>query len=277
MFEAKIIADSLSPNGVRLTTFEATFPRAILAEVNTHRVFSRNSSSLRAIKTERLIEMVMDDPYVPVYWGSNQPGMSAGGVLAKEEQEEAEKVWLKARDAAVEGARALAAIGSHKQDANQLLAPFVWQTAVITSTEWDNFFHLRNHPAASPAFDRIAGLMRRAYESHAPRFVDFGNWHLPYVNEYEREWLTTTQQIKVSVTRCARVSYLRQNVAGDLQNELERHDKLLAEGHMSPFEHIARPIHHGRVGNFNGWLQYRKMIPYEFDILGTRQTFTVGK
>jgi hypothetical protein len=55
----KILADSISPDGVRLTTLEVVMPRIVLAEFNTHRMLSRNSASSRAIPIEKMIRMVI--------------------------------------------------------------------------------------------------------------------------------------------------------------------------------------------------------------------------
>ncbi|MBV8154461.1 MAG: FAD-dependent thymidylate synthase, partial [Candidatus Eremiobacteraeota bacterium] len=138
-----MLLDSVSPAGVRLTTLEVTFPRFVLSEFNTHRVLSRNSSSSRAIPTPKLLERVMTDPVLPLEWGRNQKGMSASDVLTPEEEEEAKRIWLSARDAAIEHARKLMELKVHKQELNRVLEPFLWHTVIVTATEWDNFFTLR--------------------------------------------------------------------------------------------------------------------------------------
>ena len=45
-----------------LWTFELTYPRYIHSEFMTHRVFSRNASSSRAIPVKRMIEQVRNNP-----------------------------------------------------------------------------------------------------------------------------------------------------------------------------------------------------------------------
>src|SRR3954453_6774023 len=100
-FEAKVLADSVSPAGNRLTPLEATFPRFVLAEFNTHRVFSRNSASSRAIPVAKQLRRLLDDPYVPIEFGFNQPGMQAGPALTGAARDAAEAEWLAARDDAV--------------------------------------------------------------------------------------------------------------------------------------------------------------------------------
>ncbi len=131
-YQAKVIADSVAKHtGLRLTTLEVTFPRIVLSEFNTHRVFSRNSASSRAIPVSKQIDKVMDDPFVPIYWGKNQKGMSADQELTPEEQEVAIDYWLNARDQAVAHARDMSHYGVHKQLTNRLLEPFMWQTCIV--------------------------------------------------------------------------------------------------------------------------------------------------
>lgn len=303
---AKILADSISPDGERLTTFEVTFPRIVLAEFNTHRQFSRNSASSRAIPVEKMIRMVQEHPYVPTHWGKNQKGMQADEELAAFEQKAARAVWNGAIQEAITQAKELVEIGVHKQIANRLLEPFMWHTVIVTATEWDNFFHLRCHHAAHPEIRRAAELMRDVMEQSEPRLVRFGGWHLPLIQldehvaqgldeEQKKAWLE--HLCKVSVGRCARVSYLTHDGRRDPKEDVALCDRLLASGHMSPFEHVARPSHPDDppalrlgmagatvqgtgayeamkpiwwCGNFRGWVPFRKLIPNEHDILGAR-------
>ena len=293
---AKIIADSVSPAGVRLTTMEIVIPRIVLAEFNTHRVFSRNSASSRAIPIKKMLQRVLEDPYIPERWGKNGKGMQDHGELDEDEQVAAELEWLGARDAALESVRALLKIGVHKQTTNRLLEPFMWHTIIVTSTEWGNFFNLRNHPKAHPAIARTAAAMQGVWETSKPNPVAVGDWHLPYVDERDVD-LSIEEKVKVSCARCGRVSYLTHDGKRDPQKDIALHDKLLTPGHMSPFEHAATPMHTQSVqdvlkslsgvvswdpldldvtehfaGNFRGWVQYRKTIPGEADILGHRRS-----
>jgi thymidylate synthase ThyX len=282
---ARILADSLSPDGARLTTFEVTFPRIILAEFNTHRALSRNSASSRAIPVEKMLARVEEDPYVPSHWGKNQRGMQAFEELGAAEQTAARDAWLTARDLAVKQTKALLGIGVHKQITNRLLEPFMWQTVVVSATDWSNFFHLRCHRDAHPEIRLVAELMREALQAAQPAPLAYGAWHLPLVEMGERaEGGEPLYWQKVSVGRCARVSYLTHDGRRDPAADVELHDRLLKSGHMSPFEHIARPVEESdlagpdakagerrreaRFGNFRGWVQYRKLIPDEQDRLG---------
>ena len=273
-YAAKIIADSIAQD-TRLTTMEVCFPRFILAEFNTHRVFSRNSASSRAIPVEKRIAQVRENPFVPEAFTKNQKGMQADVTLADAQQSTAEMIWRKAAENACVEAEALAKLGVHKQHANRLLEPFVWHTVVVTSTEWENFFRLRTDKAAQPEMQIIAKLMREVYEASEPRELHPGMWHLPYVDEQDREWAQTINTppdvtlLAVSVVRCAAVSYERQHAARSWEDLLVRHDNLAAARHWSPFEHQAKVADRSRgelprPGNFRPpWTQYRKTFEGE--------------
>ncbi len=264
-FDAKVLADSLSPAGYRLTTLEATFPRFVLAEFNTHRVFSRNSASSRAIPIAKQLRRVLEDPYVPIEFGSNQPGMQAGPALEGEKRETAEREWLAARNDAVRHVLALIAgpdlasagdlhdvlgevedaireraqsdawLNVHKQVANRLLEPFMWHTVIVTATEWENFWNLRCHPDAQPEIRLVAESMRNAVAASEPAQLDENEWHLPLIRPEDRDQAGSLEDlIKISAGRCARVSYLTHAGKRDLDADIELHDRLLESGHMSP-------------------------------------------
>jgi thymidylate synthase ThyX len=313
-YSAKILADSVSPAGVRLTTFEATFPRLVLAEFNTHRVFSRNSASSRAIPVAKQLRRVLDDPYVPAEFGCNQPGMQASRVLTGEKARLARAEWLSARDSAVRHvlglissaefcgspssaeelddvvarlgdvtqAKAIPAewLNVHKQLANRLLEPFMWHTLIVTSSEWDNFWNLRTHVDTQPELQTVAVMMRDLWETSTPRSVAQDEWHLPLTGvaggHPQDVDLAPDQLVKVAVGRCARVSYLTHDGVRNPDADLLLHDRLLESGHLSPFEHPARPMTDAEAkvsewsGNFRGWVPYRKSLPGEHDPLGTR-------
>jgi hypothetical protein len=270
-YEAKIIADSTSPAGVRLTTLQVMFPRFLLAAFNTHRMLSRNSASSRAIPVRRRIQQVMADPFIPEQFGRNQKGMQANSDIDAAGQEIAHDIWTEALDAAIHQANELADLDVHKQHANRLLEPFMWHTVVVTATDWDNFFHLRCHPDAQPEFQKIAGMIRDVMEANTPALLQYGEWHLPYVEPRERFVPVDQHASLVSAARCARVSYRTHDGRRNVELDLALATKLLAAGHMSPFEHPATPTDTATeyYGNFKGWMQYRKLIPGESDPLGT--------
>lgn len=281
---ARVLADSISPDGVRLSTILTTMPRIVLPEFNTHRRFARNSASSRAIPIEKMLQRVMEDPFVPEDWGQNGRGMQDHGALDEHTRALAKTAWLVALDDAIESARHLLSLGVHKQHVNRLLEPFMWHTVIVTATEWSNFFNLRCSPLAQPEIRRTAEAMRDVLHASEPECLDFDEWHLPLVDERDAD-LSTQDKLRVSVARCARVSYLTHDGVRDVSKDLELHDSLLANGHMSPFEHAARPltfddlgyneddcrrprIHKHFSGPFRGWWQYRKSIAGEHDIVG---------
>ncbi len=259
---ARVIADSIAPRGSRLVTIEAKMHRYVLAEFNTHRVFSRNSASSRAIPVSKQIAAVRNDPAMPLEWGSNQKGMQAGDELTGEDLEVAKKVWLAARDAAVNAAEELAAVGLHKQVSNRLLEPFMWHTAIVTSTEWENFYQQRCSPLAQPEIRAVAEAMQEAMEASTPHPLDYGSWHTPYVDP--DEGLGGEDMLKISAARCARVSYLTQDGVRDVSKDIELYDRLTSASpmHASPLEHVARPqrIDEDSVGNLRQWRQLRHQI-----------------
>jgi thymidylate synthase ThyX len=184
-YDVKVLADSISPDGVRLTTLQCRYPRFIHSEMLRHRVFSHSVASSRAIPTEKQIERVRENPFVPETFNKRVKGMGVGEALDPEAQQDARDAWLWAADHAAMIAEKLNAIGIDKSRANRLLEPFIWVDDIITATEWDNFFALRDHPAAQPEFQILAQIMRAALKTSEPRHVGYDSWHLPYVKDEE--------------------------------------------------------------------------------------------
>lgn len=293
-YDAKILADSLSPEGVRLTTMQITFPRFILAEFNTH-AFSRNSASSRAIPVEKRIAAVQADPFVPEVFGRNKRGMQAGDALESDEQVVSRDAWLRACARAVECAHDLAEMGVHKQHANRLLEPFAWHTVICTATDWRNFFALRCSPMAQPEIRTIAEMMRDVLAAGRPKMIGAREWHLPLVDGIDADELIAKAgwrgAAEVAAARCARVSYLTHEGRRDHGADFELAAKLLHDGHVSPYEHAARPpsqddvleqlerlgvktylLHSDQVvvdmkkfkfGKLRGWVPLRWTIPNE--------------
>lgn len=276
-YACKIIVDSISSYGDRLTTFEVTFPRMVLAEFNTHRKFSRNSASSRAIPVEKQIARLLEDPFIPIYWGKNQKGMQANEELSDTVQVGLVDTWLVARDQAIAAAKVLMDAGVHKQITNRLLEPFMWHTVIVTSTDWANYFHLRDHEMAQPEIQRIASMMRTDYEASTPVLRSPTEWHLPYAQPGELEEIGIEKLVKLVSARCARVSYLTHDGKRNIEADLTLYERLLEGGHMSPFEHAARPMTAEEFvkselhSNFKGWVQHRKEIYGEEDMHGHRK------
>ena len=270
MFEVKVILDSLAPCGKRLTTIAATFPRIILAEVNTHRDRARNAASSRAIPWPKMMQAITDDPFVPIRFGSEQKGMQTGGEIGTPEL--AEAIWTKARDNAIASAQQLAELGVHKSICNRLTEPWMWVTQVMSATEWNNFFRLRCHHDAEIHFQKIACMIRDAMAASDPVKRISGEWHLPFVdgndlNVLRIEGFSGEDLRKISTARCARVSYLTHQGKRDPRLDLDLFDKLVhgsGFGHWSAHEHVAKAFAiKKRSGPFVGWGQYRKSFVNE--------------
>lgn len=295
---AAILADSISPDGIRLTTLHLRYPRMIHAEFMTHRVFSRNARSSRAVPVETLIREVETDPVIPLHWGANQKGMQADRecdepVRFRNDAVSREQAWLRARDNAVTIARNFERAGYHKQVVNRLLEPFMHIDVVVTATEWANFLALRDHPAAEPHIAILARTIKTRLTASQPIALRPGEWHLPYVDRadfdravdlYGREAVSGgALLIKLSVARCARISYQPFDGNASIEAEIARHDALVGAVpmHASPAEHQATPdtfshttFEDGKPplsvwenpnehGNLRGWRQYRKTLAGE--------------
>lgn len=280
---AKVVADSVSPDGVRLLSWELRYPRFIHQEFMAHRAFSRNASSSRAIPAHRMIAAVREEPAMPVHWGSNRPGMVADAEVAPNTEAEARAVWMQACMDAVKHAEKLAALGVHKQVTNRLIEPYNHIRVLGSATETSNFFALRDHPNAQPEIQALARCMRAAMDASTPRKLGPRQWHLPYIERQDyvmfdthegAEWDGTgahpiSTLIKLSVARCARVSY--RNAQGHLpatDHDLSLYQRLMSDTpmHASPAEHQATPVvdecsaRLAAQSNFSGWVQYRKIV-----------------
>jgi hypothetical protein len=327
-YKASIVADSISESGIRITTFVVTLWRAMLSELNTHRMFSRNSASSRAIPVFKQLRDIMLDPFIPQEFGVNKPGMQAGAPLTGALHQSAVRVWLDARDSAVMQALKMITspefieaeivawnargkdftsfvldiaerleakdpsiverddfLGIHKGLANRVLEPYMWHTVIITATELRNFFALRISPDAQQEIRIIAEMMKELYDNSTPTLLRGGEWHLPFLQEHEKEWAQQhpEEACRAVAARCARVSYLTHDTGEvDLTKDLALAKRLSDSGHMSPFEHVATPLVSGASwyeedelepeteplewsGNFRGWSQYRKALVNESD------------
>lgn len=260
------------------------FPKCLLAEHNTHRQLSRNWESSRARPVGSVIQQVMTNPYIPSFTGKAK-GMQ-GSVVSEEIADRAVYRWLNARDNAVLQAQELISIGIHKQDANRLLEPWMLVSGIVTATEWDNFFKLRNHPDAQPAFQEFAAEMEKLDRATTAQPIKLGEWYRPW----------SGAGIAANVCKAASISYA--NHAKDRSEEdYDRiHNDLINASplHASPLEHCAMAVvpgeyigKHRRVfdpinmemtvemlcdqtgnrkddyistANFSGFLQYRKLV-----------------
>lgn len=264
MIECQVIADSIADGRHRITSVQVKYPRFILPQLNTHRVFSRSTASSRAVPTAKLIEMVRNEPVVPVHWGQNQAGMVAETEMDDLSIKAAKLLWLGAAKEAADRAEAMADMGVHKQVVNRILEPFMWAETIITATEWDNFFKLRIADDAQPEIQALAKAIKKAMDESVPVKRMF---HLPYLRKDELDntrW-TYAQKAKISAARCARVSYLNHNKqTPSIDEDFALADRLIEAGHMSPFDHQAMfnngEKYENENRNFVDWKPYRAIL-----------------
>lgn len=249
--------------------------RFVLAEFNTHRVFSRNSESSRAVPTWKRLDKVREHPAIPVSFPAEQRGMQGGAELSNTDAVQARLDWLHARDAAVDMAESMVRRGVHKSVVNRILEPFLWHTVVVTATEWDGFYHQRCDAAAQPEIRLAAEAMRTAMDNSEPKFVNYGEWHLPFITDEDLDelwehhneryephndsYLTRQFDVmmevvrdakRISAARCARTSYVTHDGVRSLEKDLELYERLAVRldgdtspHHWSPLEHVATPCY----------------------------------
>lgn len=265
--QAQVVADSVGENRVRLTTLSLKYPRFIHAEFMTHRVFSRNASSSRAIPVSKVLSQVWNDPAMPVYWGANKPGMQASAELVGWQRKVAEFLWKSSGKVACGVAWLMIKTNLHKQIANRILEPWQRIHVVVTATEWDNFFLLRDHEMAQPEIRELAQKMKLAMGGSIPEYLTGGGWHLPYITDQERMNYSIDLLQKMSVARCARVSYLKHDGGqSTIEEDIKLHERLVGAEprHSSPAEHQACTMAYSEkdrfIKNFRGWYQYRALL-----------------
>lgn len=283
-----------------LHTVRARYPLWIHQELLTHRAFSRNTASSRAIPIKKMIWEAEEDPAMPIYWTANEPGMQGYTLLEGVDKQEAIDEWLFARDDAVKHAYRLAAIGCHKQVANRLLGPYIHTTAVISATEWMNFLLVRLHSSTEPHMRDLAFAINEAHNDAVVKKIEPGVWHLPFVSDYDKHDAYQIYDnpeygggmedllIPLSVARCASISFKtveQLDMTADKAHALYQKLVVRYPGntdpiHASPAEHAAQADdmtryprrdesrefefvwnHEKDHRNFVGFRQWRSQIP----------------
>lgn len=296
---ATVIADSISPDGERMTTMEIEYPRFILAELNTHRMLSKNSASSRAIPVSAMHESIRTNGAQPVYWGKNQSGMQAKEELQSSDKSMARYTWAIARDMSIKFSKELAELGAHKQIVNRITEPWMMMKTVISGTEWANFYYLRDHEDAQPEIRELARVMHEAHLASAPQQLNPGEWHVPYITTHRD--LATGELVYstgagceisaddakiISASCCAQVSYRKNDDSMEKAHKIFQQLIYSKPAHASPVEHQATPLFHTQAldsdsaywphgithmsangdlwsGNLRGWIQHRKLIDGE--------------
>lgn len=334
---AEIIADSKDDHGNRITSFILTYPRFIHAELMTHRMFSRNSASSRAIPFKKILKMVEEDPFYPIAWQKDHSGMQGVEYITDEDQlGYLKETWKMSSECMTSMALSLNKIGQlTKQLCNRLLEPFMWHTVLVTATEFSNFFDLRcpkyrrpegnktyksrkdclgsllkdvklseeewwmiSESAAEIHIQALAESMWDSYNESIPKLLESNEWHIPFGDKMnpellhfisydgdhqtaeEHAYLYNLNKLKISVARCARLSYITFEDEINYEKDIQLYDQLFKNKHLSCFEHIARCMtndeYHeflkGRnsMGNYDdedmiGWCNnFKGFIPYRY-------------
>ena len=281
-----------------IVTIACEYPRFIHGELMTHRLFSRNCASTRAVPFSAALKNLRENPADVVYWGKSMSGMQAREELSGWRLFAAKTLWIAAREACVLVARAFNAIGLHKQIANRILEPFQNISVLITSTEWDNFFALRTHESAQPEFQTLARMIEDEISS-TPAVES--KYHIPFFSEFESHGgndfisldssgglvvSTKEDALKISASICAQWSYRKFDPSMEKANKIWSQLVESKPVHASPTEHQAWAMDdveagyveccnpdvwddgithidkRGRFwsGNFRGWVQHRQVI-----------------
>ncbi len=266
-YSATVIADSINPNGfehTRLITLQLKYPRFIHSEMMTHKRFSRNASSSRARPIAKEIERIRENPAIPIYWGKNQSGMQAKEELQGEELEIAKDIWNLSIREATAVATSFNKLEVHKQVANRILEPYQLMEAVFTGNidAWKAFFDLRIHPDAQPEIIKLAYMIREAINNSSALE---SLYHLPYVYDNEINLYSSTDLMRISSARCARVSYKSFDGTVDVDKDIALANRLLEADppHASPAEHCAYAMLNSpndKFANFIGWKNYRNLL-----------------
>ena len=268
MVAVKLVLDSVNPFGNRLTTFEIELPKFLLAQLNTHRQLSRNAASSRAIPLKRFRELAT---YTPDKWWKNGSGMSPAATV--DDGVKPAGVWECALEDMQVHHEQLETYGIHKQQANRLLEPFDMVKVLVSATEWDNFLNLRLSAGAQDEMQDVAQQVGRLLLDNTPTYRPWmgeayvagvatsHDWHIPYLqpaDEYGSA-VHPSQYPMMCAGRCARVSYLNHDGTRDPLKDLELAERLLKDGHLSPFEHVAVAVP-GSHANYKGWCSYRRFL-----------------
>jgi thymidylate synthase ThyX len=268
MTSATIIGDSINPNGDRISTLILRYPRIIHSELMTHRVFSRNAASSRAIPLNKMIEMVSKDPFIPQYWLKNKSGMSGGEEASQDEIKALCEIWLGAMDDMIKRVGQIDKFNIHKSIPNRLLEPFMFIEVLCTATEWQNFFDLRVHPDAEPHFNELATKIYDARRASQPKQLQWGEWHIPSKETEEECKLDLSTRLKIATAKAARISYANHDKEYSVENQVDRTNKLITSGHFSPLEHCAQANEYVFCSSetlrksLNNWLHEEYMDEY---------------
>lgn len=267
VFDAQVVLDSVNRHGARMITMKWTIWRPVLAEVNTHKMLSKNAPSSRAMSVTKLLGKIQMLPAMPIWWGQRDgPGMQAFTELSDADKERAKEIWFETRDMCVQSAKRLESVGLHQQVANRIVESWMATTIVISGTQWANLFAQRVHFAAQPEFHIVAAIAQESIKNSIPVLMPPNEWHLPFISSAERDKYYTEHLIQAASARCARASYFQFDGNYDFVKDIDLYERLwhMEPPHASPFEHIAQNMDDvSWYANLRGWRQRRKDLPNE--------------
>lgn len=282
MLSAKLVLHSINPDGQPLLTWLLTYPRFFHQDILTHRQFSKNCASSRAIPVNVFIEAVRKEPATPIYWGLNRAGM--GACEEVEDKEGAKAWWLEACELALKQAEKGRDLKLAKEIVNRVIEPYQHMTTLLSGTSFDNFYDLRRSQpnGAQPEFMALTDMMIDIHEKSTPVQLNWGEWHIPLVDQddYDRahihvlkrvetlptfsleeiEARTKSTILKMATARAARTSYTKHDKICTIDDDIVRFESLKTSKHMSPFEHCAKAVQNEHSSNFVGYRQLRKFV-----------------
>lgn len=295
IISAKVIADSISNEGIRLSSMECVYPAFFHQDVMTHRRFGRSALSTRAIPVKEMRRRIRENMATPTHWGRNQPGMQAETELEGWRRYATEALWRMSGHSALMFSGLMNQLQAAKQVGNMVLWPYIHFKTLITSTDYANFFALRDHAAARPELQFLAQRMKDALAISQPQLLYPGEWHMTYIHPEERLQYSTEDLLKISTARSARLSYDKHDgKRASIDEEMALYRRLIGSApvHASPAEHQATPDKRGTKtvryrpstitglnnvvvgsymdwnnpdmhGNLIGWCQNRKLLAGE--------------
>ena len=265
-----VLASQNANTGTVLWTFKLKMPKSYLAQLNTHRLFSRNASSSRAVPVATMIKNIKTDTVLPMEWVKNKKGMFGTEEIEEAQQQSATDFWLYSLERQLEIVTQLMYLDVHKQYVNRLLEPYVNAEVLLSATQWANFIALRADHATQPELQSITNQIKFIQANTQPKVLTIGEWHLPFITSIE-EYLPLDIKQKISVARCARVSYYLKDTCelSDTDKDIKLFNRLKESGHWSPFEHIATPYRDNVMcGNYLSWIQLRHSFDDSHDDIG---------
>ena len=296
--KAEIVAHSRNiETGDELITYRLTYPRIILAQLNTYKSITKITSSSRAQPFNKVVEVIENDPFIPMMYQKTHKGMQGTEYFTDEEEiRQRDLEWLTARDKAVEQAKKLTELEVTKQLTNRLLEPYMWITQLVTGTR-EAFEHLFNQRCPEYEVNGVKGRSKKemglnltdeewltSNKGHAeihfmdlaekmydaltlskPKELKPGELHVPYLDTpLMTPDLFPEDVIKYSCGLTAHTSYTTIGDGTKMTIEKARglFDHCLENGHYSVFEMIGKAMSKDELDDprrrgFRGFIQLR--------------------